>query len=231
MNTIPEPFIDWYELTITALSELWVGLIEFLPRLIGALIVFLIGWLIAAGIGKLIAEVLRKLRLNQAMEANSFKKALEKADLKIDFSGFIGVIFKWIIAIVFLAAAIDILGFPEFSQFLSDVVAYLPNVIVAAFIFIVAVIIADLLEKVIKASTEGIKAGYGNIIGMVAKWAIWIFAILAILSQLGVVPELIHTLFTGLVALLVIAGGLAFGLGGKEIATEIIQDIKSKLEQ
>lgn len=230
MNTIPEPFINWYQLTMSALSELWIGLISFIPKLIGAIIVFLIGWLIAAGIGKLIAEILRKLKLNQAMESNNFNKALEKADLKIDFSGFIGVIFKWIIAIVFLTAAIDILGFKEFSVFLTGIVAYLPNIIVAAFIFIVAVIIADLLEKVIKASTEGIKSGYGKIIGIIVKWAIWIFAILAILTQLGVVPELLNTLFTGLIALIVIAGGISFGLGGKEIAADVLREIRKKMQ-
>lgn len=231
MNTIPEPFINWYDLTMKGLTDLWLGLIDFLPKLIGAIIIFLIGWLIATAIGKFIAEILRKIKLNQAMEGNSFKKALEKADLKVDFSGFIGVLFKWIIVLVFLAVAVDILGFPELSKFLGDIVSYLPNIIVAAFILIVAVIIADLLEKVVKASAEGIKVGYTKIIGMMVKWAIWIFATLAILTQLGVVPELLQTLFTGIIALVVIAGGLAFGLGGKDLATEILQNIKRKIKE
>ncbi len=220
----------WYEATTKALTDLWTSFINFLPQLIGAIIVFLVGWLIAAVVAKLVSEILRKLGLNKIMEKRSFKQALDKADLKIDFAGFIGLIFKWIIVIVFLALAADILKLSDFSNFLSSIVMYLPNVIIAAFIFIVAVIVAELLEKIIKASTEGIKSGYGHIIGMIVKWAIWIFASLAILSQLGVVPELIHTLFTGMVYLVVIAGGLAFGLGGKEIAADILENFRKKLK-
>ncbi len=228
-----EPFFNWFEITQEALASLWSGLIIFIPKLIGAIIVFLIGWLIAAGIGKLITEVLRKIKLNQAMESNDVKRALEKADLKIDFSGFIGVIFKWILIIVFLLASIDILGFQEFSNFLSSVVAYLPNIIVAVFIFVVAIIIADLLEKVVKASAEGLKAGSGNMIGNIAKWAVWFFALFAILEQLIPKAETFAILYEnfiqGIVYLIVIVLGLSFGLGGKEVAADILHDLKRKL--
>lgn len=221
--------IDWYEVTIDELLKFWQGFISFLPKLIGAIVVFLIGWVIAAAIGKIVAEVLKRIKFNKIFEKGGWKTALEKAEIKVDASGFIGAIVKWILVIVFLLITVEILGFTQFAEFLTDVLNYLPNVVVAAFIFVVAVILADILEKVLRAAVEGAKFGYGHLVSTIVKWSIWIFAILLILIQLGIGKELILTLFTGLVGLLVISGGLAFGLGGKEIAGDILRNLRDKL--
>lgn len=221
---------DWYSTTAKALLDLWGGFISFIPKLIGALIIFLIGWFISIGVGKLIAQLLRKIKFNRIFEKGGMKTALEKAEIKVDASGFIGVIFKWVLMIVFLLAAVEVLGLIQFADFLTEVLKYLPNVVIAVLIFAVAVIIADILEKVIRAAVEGIKVGYGHISGVIVKWSIWIFAILAILYQLQIAKELVQVLFTGIVALIVIAGGLAFGLGGKEFAANILQSIKRKFQ-
>ena len=223
--------IDWYAPTASALIGLWEGFILFLPKFIGALVVFLIGWFIAVGIGKLITEILKKLKLNRVFERGRWREALEKAEIKIDAASFIGGVFKWILVVVFLLAAVEILGLKQFADFLSSILAYLPNVIVAALIFVVAVIIADILEKLVRASIEGMKLGYGKFVGAIVKWSIWIFAILAILYQLKIAPGLIETLVTGIVGLIVIAGGIAFGLGGKELASEALQNIKRRLKE
>jgi len=220
---------DWYDVTIQALQNLWQGFLSFIPVLIGAIIVFVIGWFISVGIGKLVTEVLKRLQFNQLFERGGWKGALEKAEIKVDASGFIGAIVKWILVIVFLLAAVEILGLTQFAGFLKDVLVYLPNVIVAALIFVVTVILVDIVEKVVRASVESIKVGYGQMVSMVIKWSLWFFAILAILYQLGVARPFMETLFQGLVAMLVISLGLAFGLGGKDVAAQILQDIKRKI--
>ncbi|MDD3728988.1 MAG: hypothetical protein PHH17_01565 [Candidatus Pacebacteria bacterium] len=223
--------IDWYEPTAAAILGLWQGFLVFIPKLTGSLLVFLIGWIIAAGLGKLVAEILRKLGLNSVFEKESWKEAIEKAELKIDVAGFIGSIFKWVLVIVFLLAAIEILGLRQFADFIVSVLNYLPNVLVAAIMFVVAIIIADFLEKITKASVERVWSGYGNLLGTLVRWSIWIFAVLTILYQLKIAPELILILFTGVVALITVAGGIAFGIGGKDIAAEFLSDIKKKLEK
>jgi len=222
-------FIDWWEITLGALLDLWQGFINFIPRLIGAVIIFIIGWFIAVGIGRLAAEILRKIKFNRLFEKGGVKTALEKAEVKVDPAGFIGAIFKWILVIVFLLAAVEVLGFGQFALFLARVLGYLPNVIVAVLIFVVAVIIADISEKIVRSAVESAKVGYGQISGVIVRWSIWVFAILAILSQLRIAPALIQTLLTGIIGLIVIAGGLAFGLGGKDIAAELLQNLKRKL--
>lgn len=220
---------NWLDTTIIALKSLWIGFIDFIPSLIGALLVFIVGWVIAVAIGKLIAEVLKKIRFNQIFEKGNMKTALEKAEIKVDASAFIGAIVKWVLLIAFLIAALQILGLNQLESFFVDVLNYLPNVVVAAFILVVAVIIADILEKIVRAAVEGVKVGYGQVVGAIIKWSIWIFAILAILLQLGIAEDLVKIIVQGVVAIAVIAGGIAFGLGGKEVAGEIVRDVREKL--
>jgi len=222
--------LDWYYVTIQALQNLWQGFLSFIPILLGAIIVFVIGWFISVGVGKLITEILKRVKFNQIFEKGGWKSALEKAEIKVDPSGFIGAIIKWILVIVFLLAAVEILGLIQFAGFLKSVLAYLPNVIVASLIFVVTVILVDIVEKIVRAAVESIKVGYGAMVSAVIKWSIWVFALLAILHQLGIAKPFMETLFTGLVAMLVISLGIAFGLGGKEVAAEILQDVKRKLK-
>ena len=221
--------LDWYAITIQSLQDLWQGFIGFLPALVGALVIFVIGWFISVGVGRLVADILKRLKFNQMYERGSWRQALEKAEVKVDPSGFIGAIFKWVLVIVFLMAAVDVLGLTQLAVFIKDVLAYLPNVLVASLIFVVAVIIADIVEKVLRAAVESTQVGYGHMVGVIVRWSIWIFAIIAILTQLGIAPVLLQTLFTGLVALVVIAGGLAFGLAGKDVAGQWLQDMQRKL--
>ncbi len=192
---------------------------------------FVIGWFISVGIGKLITEILKKLRFNKIFEKGDWKNALDKAEIKVDPSGFVGAIIKWILVIVFLQISVGILGWTDFSVLLGKVIAYLPNVVVAALIFVVAVIVADIIQKVVVAAAEGARFTYTRTAGAIIKWAIWLFAILAILRQLIIVPELVDALFGALVYGVVAVFVIAFGLGGKDVAAEFLQDLKKKLKE
>lgn len=223
--------VNWYDATIEALKALWRGFLGFIPPLIGAIAVFLIGWVIAAIVGKIVAEVLKKLKFDKLFESRALREALEKAELKVSTSEFVGAIVKWILVLVFLSVSADILGLAQFSAFLTSVLDYLPNVIIAALIIVAAVIISEILEKVVRAGVEGAKVGYGGVISAIVKWSIWVFAIFAVLYQLNVASALIQTVLQGIVGFLVIAGGLAFGLGGKDTAADILQGIRKRLEK
>lgn len=221
---------DWFSVTVEALQSLWQAFLNFIPTLIGAIIVFLIGWIVSIGVGKLVAGILKHLKFNRLFEKIGWKTALEKAEVRVDASEFVGAIFKWVLIIVFLMIAVEILGLTQFADFLKSILGFLPNVIIATLIFVAAVIIADIVEKIIRTTVEGIKVSYAHLTGIIVKWAIWIFAILAILTQLGIAPELLQILFGGLVAMLAISLGLAFGLGGKEAASELIEWLRKKLK-
>lgn len=222
---------DWSTITLEALQNTWQGFLLFLPRLLGSIIVFVIGWLVATGVGRLIAEILKRLKFNQIFERTGWREALSKAELKVNPSEFVGGICKWILVIVFLLASVEILGFVQFADFLSDVLGWLPNLIVAVAIFVVAIILTDILEKVIKAGAKKMELGYTGFLGTSVRWAIYVFAGLAILLQLGITPTIINTLVMGFVGMISLAFGLAFGLGGKDAAAKMVEELKRKFSE
>lgn len=222
--------LNWYSVTLDSLMNLWQGFLGFIPQLIGAIVVFVIGWFVAETVGKVVNNLLKRAQFNQLFAGTGWKDALVKAEIKANPAEFVGSLFKWTLLIVFLLAAVEILGLTQFATFLTSVLAYLPNVLVASLIFVVAVIISELTEKILRITVEGAGMGSGHFVGVIVKWSIWIFAIMAMLLQLGITPFLLQTVFTGVVAFLVVAGGLAFGLGGKEAAGELLGDLKRKLK-
>ena len=227
---IQEQPLGWFLITEEALFQLWKGFVIFIPKLLGAVIVFLLGWLIALGLGKLISGILNRLSINKLFEKTNWDESFEKAGISVKPSEFIGAFVKWALFIVFLSASVNILGFQGFAGFLTAILSYLPNVVISVLIFVVAAIVSDVLEKIVVVSFEKAKMGYSQPAGVIVRWSIWFFAASAILLQLRVFPgELITSLFNGLIALLVISFGLAFGLGGKEIAAEILRNFKKRL--
>jgi len=220
---------DWSSVTLEALQGLWYGFLDFIPKLIGAIIVFVIGWFIAVWIGKLVAEILKRLKFDKIFERTKWDEALEKANVKVTISGFIGGLVKWILVIVFLLAAVEILGMRQFAAFLGNIVSWLPNLVVAAAIFVVAVVVADIAEKVIKTVVGKMSVGYVNMVGSIVRWAIYIFAAFAILEQLQVASDIVQIVVTGLVALIVLSAAIAFGLGGKEVAKESLENLRNRM--
>ena len=220
---------DWSGITLLSLQEFWHGFLGFMPNLIGAIIVLLIGWFIADWVGKVVTEILRKLKFDKIFERTQWQDALKKADFKVSVSHFIGELVQWVLMIVFLLASVEILGSHQLAVFLNKIINWLPNLIVAVSIFVVTVIIADFVKKIIQAFVEKAGVSHSQFVGSIVQGSIWVFAIFAILIQLGIARELIQILFTGIVALVVISFSIAFGLGGKDLAKDILERLRSKL--
>ena len=156
---------------------------------------------------------------------------MEKVDIKMTISEFIGALCKWILILVFLGIAANILNLSTFSIFVLGVVAWLPRLIAAILIFIVTVIIANFAEKATKAAMSKAKIDYVDVAGSIVKWAVWIFGLLAVLVQLGVMTDLIMVIVQGFIYMIAGAAALAFGLGGKEVASELLHSLKNKLKK
>jgi hypothetical protein len=222
---------DWYLITYESLLDLWRGFLKFIPSLLAAIIIFIIGWLIAEAIGKIVSRILKVLKIDQIFERANWREALETAEIKVNISEFIGGICKWVLVIVFLSIAVEILGLAQFALVLDRLIVWLPNVVIAVVVFVVAVIIADILNRLIRASVNKMGIKYGGFLGAIVRWAIYIFAGLAILLQLGVAPTIIQSIVIGFVGMLALALGLAFGLGGKDAAAKLIEDLKRKISE
>lgn len=218
----------WGDVIVASLQQSWAGVASFVPLFIGALVVFVIGWVVAVALGKLVEQVVRALRVDALLSQLEVEKALERGGVRLNSGVFVGALVKWFLIIVFLLAAVNILGLSQVSDFLVQVLFYLPNVVVAALILVIALKVAEVVERTTRSSVEA--AGMrGAVVGVVARWAIWIFAVVAALQQLGVATILLQTLVTGLVAMLALAFGLAFGLGGKEAAASFIERVRREV--
>jgi len=202
----------------------------YLVRILAAIVTVLLGWLASGGIGRLVVALLNKIRLNQALKRMGWQEALAKAEIKLNASKFFGEIVKWIFMIIFLMVASEILGLTGFTDFLTKVLDYIPNIIVAALIFIVAVFLTDFSYRIVLASAEKARISYSKLLGAGIRVAIWTFTILAILLQLEVASEIIKAMVYGMVGIITLAVGLAFGLGGKDLAAEILKELKEKIK-
>ena len=220
----------WGDVIVASLQQVWTSVANFVPLLIGAVVVFIIGWIVAVSLGKLVEQVVRALKVDSLLSKLDFERTVERAGWKLNSGAFIGSLVKWFLNIVFLLAAVNILGLSEVSDFLRDVLLYIPNVVVAALILIIAALVANTVEHLVRGSVEA--AGYrGALVAVVARWAIWVFAFVAALLQLGIATSLLQTVVTGLVAALALAFGLSFGLGGKDAAAAFLDKMRSELKR
>lgn len=220
----------WGDVLITSFQDIWSGVASFLPLLIVAIIVFIVGLIVASALGKIVEQIVKTLKVDNALENLGLGDIASKAGLKLDSGVFLGGLVKWFFVVVFLVAAIDVLGLEQVNEFLSDVVlVYLPNVIVAVLLLLAGALISGVMQKIVVSSAKAADLSSAGMLGGITKWSIWIFAILAALYQLGIAGDLIQTLFTGFVGMLAIAGGLAFGLGGKDAAQRTIEKLKQDI--
>ena len=219
---------------VSALQQSFYNLlwntVNFLPALLVAVIVFIIGWFIAVWLGWVVAEAIRAVRVDHALRQAGFDEVVSRAGYRLDSGAFVGGLIKWFVILVFFLAALQVLGLSQVTFFLQQIViGYLPNVIVAVFILLAGAVIGQVAEGVVSGSARAAGIHAAGFVGTMARWAIWIFAILAALSQLQIATTILQTLFTGVVVALALAFGLSFGLGGQEAAARFIEKTREEM--
>ena len=208
----------------------WQNLIEISPSIFWSGLVLLLGILVAKWMAAITVAFISKIRLNQTLKRMGLEEALSKIDASLNAPKFFGEIVKWFFIVLSLTASSEILGLAQSSQFLEKIIGYFPNIFISCLIFLVAVFLSDFSQKIMVGTLEKEKITYSRFLGRMIRWAIWLFAILAILYQLQITPSLILVIFIGMVATTSIALGLAFGLGGKDLATKILKELEEKFK-
>ena len=213
---------DWINVTGDSLSNLWAQVLSFLPSLIGALVIFIIGLIVASLLEKLVERIVYFLRIDSVLRKAELEAYFERANIRLNVGVFLGKLVYWFILIGFLLAASDVLQFAAFSDFLKQVLNFIPNVIIAVMIMLAAMVVANFLRNLVVASVAGAKLHHAKGLGALTWWVVVVFGFLTALPQVGVNVAVIQTLVMGLIAMLALAGGLAFGLGGKEHANRFL---------
>jgi len=222
----------WLDVLQVSFQDLVSGLIRFLPNLVFAIVIFVLGWVIGSIVGRVIAQLIKAAQIDSALRSAGVGEIVEKGGFKLDTGKFLGGLVKWFIIVIFLVASLEILGLTQVNVFLQQVVLlYVPQVIVAALIILVGAVVADTASRIITGAAMAAGMESANLAGTVARYAIWVFAVLAALGQLGVATPFVQTLFTGIVVALSLAFGLAFGLGGQEAASRFIERVRGEIKR
>jgi hypothetical protein len=213
---------------VTAVSDALRQTALFLPNLIAAIIVFIVGVIIAAILKNALIRALGALGLERAIKGTAVAAALTKANPTLSISKLLGELLKWFIILVFLVPAVNTLGLGQVSALISSLLLYLPNVLVAVIVVTVGFLFANFAYDFVLAASLGLGASASALVAQIARWAIVIFSFLAALTQLGIAASLIQILFTGVIAMVALAGGLAFGLGGRDAAADTIAKLQNE---
>ncbi len=220
----------WGEVLSKSFQDLWLGVINFAPQIVVAILIIVIGWLIGSLVGRAISHIIRSLRVDEALRKSGVEDTLARGGIVLNSGGFVGALVKWFIIVVFLVAAFDVLHLSQVNAFLQGVVLYyLPNVIIAVLILLFAAVIGDIMQKIVTTSARTAEIKSARFLGSFTRWAIWIFAILVALEQLNIAAPFIQTLFTGVVVAVSLAVGLSFGLGGQEAASRFIEKTRQEI--
>lgn len=221
----------------TTTSTLWTGLnsgfsrfMNFVPSFLGGLIILIMGWFISKFVGRLVERLLMKVKLESVVENAHINDYLPTtaSGTKVQLSSFVGGIVKWFLFLIFVQASAISLGIVQLSVIINSIILFIPNVLVAVAIMVFGAWASRYIAGVVESSTSKMGFGSPNMPAMLVRYGILGFAVIASVSQLGIATNLINILFTGLVASLAIAFGLAFGLGGRDAASDITRSWLSK---
>ncbi len=209
---------DWGTSIITSFTNAITLVFAFIPKLLGFLIILLIGWFIARALESGVTWLLRKVGFDTMANRIGLTRLQQQMNLKMDAASLLGKIVFWFVFLIFLVSAVDALGLTAISTLLGQVIGYIPNVFVAIVILFLGTLAATVVADLVKGATSRTSIGNPNVFANIARYAILGFVALIALEQLQIAPALIQILFTAIVGALALAFGLSFGLGGREAA-------------
>jgi hypothetical protein len=216
------PVTDWGQAIMTSIAAALAMFLGAIPKVIGFAVILIVGWIIASLIATAVAALLRAVKFNDLAQRSGFSGFVQKTGIRTDAAGALATIAKWFVRLIVLVVAFDALGLPAVSQVLQQLLLWIPNLVVALVVLVIAGLAANAVHALVRGATA--QAGLGNpdLLASLARGAIWTFAIVIAVNQLGIATTLVNTLFMATVGALALALGLAFGLGGRDTAARIV---------
>jgi Mechanosensitive ion channel, conserved TM helix len=218
------PVTDWGTAIMTSLTAALALFLAAIPKVIGFVLILLIGWFIAAALAKAVSAMLRAVKFNDLAQRAGLSGFVQNMGLHTDAAGFVALIAKWFVRMIVLVSAFDALGLPAVSQVLQQLLLWLPNLVVAIVALVIGGLAANAVSRLVRGATAEAGLGSPDLLASIARIAVWAFAIVIAVNQIGIATTLINTLFMAVVGAVALALGLAFGLGGRETAAQIVRN-------
>lgn len=220
----------WGSIFQESLREIGSGTAVFVPKLIFAVVIFILGWAFGNIVERVVDQIVKAVKIDNILRSTKLDVVLGRAGFNLNTGKFLGGLVKWFVIVVFLVASLDVLGLDQVNVFLQQVVLlYLPRVFVAVLILLAAAVIAEFLEKVVIGAAKAADIRSAHFVGRATYWAVWVFAVLMALDTLAILQEYAQTFFTGVIVAVSLALGLSFGLGGQEAAARFIDKVKGDI--
>ncbi len=218
-------WMTWGDVFTQSYQSLWWSFVQFAPKLVVAIVFFVVGWVLGSLVSKAIEQVFGSLKIDNLFRSIGAEGFFRRAGVNLNTGHFVGEVVKWFIVIVFLLPSLNLVGLTDVSDFLGgSVLAFLPQVMIAALVLIIAAFVSEALAKLVLAMGMSMSLKSAHMLSAVAKYAVWVFAFIIALGKLGL-GDYMSILFSGIIAMLALGGALAFGLGGKEAAGRFIAKI------
>jgi hypothetical protein len=218
------PVTDWGQAVMTSLATALTLFLAAVPKVIGFALILIIGWLVASALAGVVAGLLRAMRFNDLAARSGFAGFVHNMGVRTDSSGVIAEVTKWFVRLITLVVAFDALGLPAVSNVLQQLLLWLPNLVVALVVLVVTGLAANALHGLVRGATAEADLGNPDLLANVARVAVWAFGIVVAVNQIGIASTLVNTLFMATVGAVALALGLAFGLGGRDTAGEIVRN-------
>lgn len=215
---------SWYDSAQFLVTQSLADIAVYLPRILAALVLLLVGTLVAKLIRRSVVALLNKMQLSRAIEKTPVDEFLKNADLGQRFEDIFGTILYWLMMLVVIHSVVTVLGLASLSLILERVLAYLPRVLAAVIVLFFGVLLAGVVETLVKGAIRSIDGKSGRTLGKIASYAVVTIAVLAAISELHIAQEFILILFIGFVTMLTIGVGLAVGLGGQDLVRQLLND-------
>ena len=217
------PIRDWGDAIFTSVTQAMALFLAAIPKVIGFAIILAIGWLVASLVAKGVGALLRTIKFNDLAQRSGFAGFVRSAGVTSDAAEFVADIAKWFVRLIALVVAFDALGLPAVSDVLRQLLLWLPNLAVAIVVLILGGLAANALAGLVRGATTEADLGNPDLLANIARVAVWAFAIVVAVNQVGIARELVNTLFMATVGAAALALGLAFGIGGRDTAAEIVR--------
>jgi hypothetical protein len=222
---------DWGNAVYVAITQALTNFIAAIPAIIGALLILLIGWILSNILARVVDEVLERLGADRLFAEHGGREMYSQAGTTIVPSDVAALLVKWVVRLIFIVAAANVLGLTQVSTLLNQVLLWLPNLFVAAVILLVAPLIGRFLRRLIEVGAGQMGFSNASLLGRLAEVAVIAFAVVIAINQIGIAANLVNILFIGVVGAISLAFGLAFGLGGRDVASQLTQQWYSQSQQ